>query len=156
MLNELSMAKTMVRPPLARAIDGRMHVRAGEGQNEQRDEEAAQGEKQQILQAAVLDGALRPPLEEHERTERHGLLAVLPKQVDVNRAGPSTASPAKNHGAMKPNYILLWRSGEKIAQALVERLGGVQKKVIQTGGAGFFGKQAACARRSSRWYSLRA
>ena len=64
---------------------GRVNVRTRERQHEQQHEQAAQREQQQILQPAMLDGALRAPLEEHQRAERHGLLAVLPKQMNVDR-----------------------------------------------------------------------
>ena len=56
-------------------------VGVGESQNKEQDEGRAEGEEQEITQAAVLDGTLNMLLEEHERAEGQRVGAVLAQQV---------------------------------------------------------------------------
>ena len=64
---------------------GLPHVGMGEGQHEQQYQQGTRGEQQQVAQAAVLDGTLRPLLEEHQRTERQRRGLVFAQQVQPDR-----------------------------------------------------------------------
>ena len=70
---------------------------------EQEEQQRAKREENQIAQAAVLDGALRTLLEEHERAERQGLRAVLAQEVKPHgqtyreRAGGKEPGSEQSH-----------------------------------------------------------
>jgi hypothetical protein len=65
----------------ARAADKRI----GEGQRDEQQQGDAQGKQQQVAQTAMLDGALRSLLEEHQRAEGMRRAAVLAEKMDPKR-----------------------------------------------------------------------
>ena len=102
----------------------------------------------------MLDRALRPPLEEHERAERNRLLPVLPKQVDVDRQaenGQSAEKPWSEKTQLHPPLA----DRQKIPQTFVERFRGIHENIIETGRARLFRKRRMCSSIFAR-YSLRA
>jgi hypothetical protein len=56
--------------------------RIREGQRDEQQKQYSQRQEQQIAEAAVLDGTLRPLLEEHQRAEGMRCAAVLTQQMD--------------------------------------------------------------------------
>ena len=75
----------------------------------QQNHRQAEGQQQQIAQAAMLDGALRAPLEEHERAEgqRRGSMAAQQVQIDGQTRRKAAG---QEPGSQKTHQCLLWRS----------------------------------------------
>ena len=85
------------------------NVGPGEGQSQQQDQQASQRKQQEVFQAAMLDGTLRPLFEKHKRTERGGSLPVLLQQVHEDGKADS-GQTAQEPGSQKTHgYLLLWR-----------------------------------------------
>ncbi len=88
---------------------GAADKRIGEGQRDQQQQGDAQREQQQVAQAAVLDGALRAPLEEHQRAEGMRRAAVLAQQMDLKRQADRHRAGQKPGGEKTHVYILPFR-----------------------------------------------
>ena len=115
----------------ARGAAGTADKRIGEGQRDQQDQQShAQRKQQQIAQAAMLDGALRAPLEEHQRAERMRRAAVLAQQVDPERQADDAPAPARNQGARKPTLQPPLADQEVFAHGVVERPVGAEQKIV--------------------------
>ena len=82
----------------ARGSAGAVDKRIGEGQRDQQQQGDAQREQQQIAQAAMLDGALRSPLEEHQRAEGMRRAAILAQQMDPKRQADRDRAGQKPRG----------------------------------------------------------
>jgi len=107
MLSELSMARMVTSPERDTASSVRGRYGCAKRHRQQREQQRAQREQNQIAQAAMLDGALRAPLEKHQRAEGTGVALCLrnkcsqtagPRRPDRpgtrERESPFRASPA--------------------------------------------------------------
>ena len=130
MLNELSMASTVSldRRPMPPAVIARYgRAKASASSSDQR---RAQREQQQVPQAPVLDGALRAPLEKHQRAEGQRRGFVLAQQVQPDGQAHRQRS-RQNHGARNPILHPPLPHGQILAQAFVQRTAGVHQEIIQ-------------------------
>ncbi len=85
---------------------GAADERIGEGQRDQQQQSHAQGEQQQIAQAAMLDGALRAPFEEHQRAEGMRRAAILAQQMNPERQADGDRAGQKPRGEKTHATIL--------------------------------------------------
>jgi hypothetical protein len=69
----------------AQARAGAVDKRIGEGKSQEEQQRDTQGKQEQISQAAVLERALGPLLEKHQRTELLRRAAVLAQHVNPKR-----------------------------------------------------------------------
>ena len=101
MLSELSIAMTEISslcgPRWIRALCKDLRTPA-RSENQQR----AEAKQHQVAQPAVLDGALRAPLEKHQRAERQRRASCASAAGAATPEARRPAAPAKNHGVRNP------------------------------------------------------
>ena len=147
MLNELSITSSMqffAVHARGRAVDERI----GERQHEQQKQQRAQRQQQQIAQAAMLDGALRAPLEKHQRAERVRRGRVAPQQVHIEGQGHRRNARQKP-GSEEAHLVPPLADREIFAQGVVERLVGDEQVIIHPRAARFVPQRLRRARQIS-------